>query len=313
MDVLGDIDAVDGDDGAVLGNAAPALAQGAHRADRHIVRDGEDGGEVRRTLQPLAHGAAAAFHGEIVRADDVLLLGRDAQLAQRAGVAGVAQLGDGAVVGVGGQRRDAAVALFGQLHDRAVGLLLVGDGDGGILARIERAVGVGVGAADKGHVEQRQLCGRVIRASAEKNEALQALFALHHRAALHLVVAGGDLTHDHRVARKVELMLDGADDIGVEGVLHAAHHKADGVGLRAHKAARGIVGQIVVLGNDLQHAAAAFLAHVGAVVEYTGDRAHAHAAELCNVLDGHSDTLCMKKSKPVSGNLTGNVSTFLLL
>ena len=108
-------------------------------------------------------------------------------------------------------------------------------------------------------------------------------------------------------------MLDGADDIGVEGVLHAAHYKADGVGLRAHKAARGIVGQIVVLGNDLQHAAAAFLAHVGAVVEYTGDRAHAHAAELCNVLDGHGDTLCMKKSKPVSGNLTGNVSTFLLL
>ena len=90
MDVLGDIDAVDGDDGAVLGNAAPALAQGAHRADRHIVRDGKDGGEVRRTLQPLAHGAAAAFHGEIVRAADVLLLGRDAQLAQRAGVAGAA-------------------------------------------------------------------------------------------------------------------------------------------------------------------------------------------------------------------------------
>ena len=49
---------------------------------------------------------------------------------------------------------------------------------------------------------------------------------------------------------------------------------------------------------------------VGAIVEYTGDRAHAHAAELCNVLDGHGDTLCMKKSKPVSGNLTGNVSTF---
>ena len=174
-----------------------------------------------------------------------------------------------------------------QLHDGAVGLLLIDDGHGGVFMRIQRSIGIGVGAADEGDIEQGDLLRRIVRTAAEKNDALQALFPLHHGAALDLVVTGADLTHDHGAARRVQIALDGADDAGVKRVLHAAHHQADGVRLRAHKATGGIVGEIVMLGDDAEHAAAALLADVGTVIEDTGDRTHAHAAEFCYVLDGH--------------------------
>ncbi len=119
------------------------------------------------------------------------------------------------------------MAVFVKLRHGAVRLLLVGDGDGGILCLAQRAVGIGVGAADERHVQQRDLAGRIIAAPAKKHDAAQALFALHHRAAFQLVVARGDLPHDHRVARGVQPALDGMDDVGIKRILHAAHHQAD--------------------------------------------------------------------------------------
>ena len=214
---------------------------------------------------------------------------RETKIAQRALIAKVTELGDRAVVGGGGQHGDAAVTVFVKLADRAVGLLLVGDGDGGVRLRRKRAVGVGVGAADIGHAEKRNLFGRIIAAPAEEDNAAQALFLFHHRTALNLVVARWDLAHDHRVARGVELLLDGVNDVGVEGVLHTAHHKADRVGADLDEVARAVVRHIPVRLDDGANPSAGILTHVRTVVEHAGDGADAHVCELCNILDGHAD------------------------
>ena len=41
VDVFRNTDAVDGDDGAIAGDGAPAFAQGAHCADGHVICNGK--------------------------------------------------------------------------------------------------------------------------------------------------------------------------------------------------------------------------------------------------------------------------------
>ncbi len=84
-------------------------------------------------------------------------------------------------------------------------------------------------------------------------------------------------------------MLDGADDIGVEGVLHTAHHKADRVGADLDEVARAVVRHIPVRLDDGADPSAGILTHVRTVVEHAGDGADAHVCKLCNILDGHAD------------------------
>ena len=289
MNVFRDADAVNGDDGAVLRDGAAAFAQGAHRADGHVVRDGKHGGKIGGGAQTLLHGGVGVGNGEVFGADQVLRMLRETKIAQRALIAQIAELGDRAVVGIGGQHGDAAVTVFVKLADRAVGLLLVGDGDGGVRLRRKHTVGVGVGAADIGHAEKRNLFGRIIAAPAEEDNAAQALFLFHHRTALNLVVARWDLAHDHRVARGVELLLNGVNDVGVEGVLHAAHHEADRVGADLDEVARAVVRHIPVRLDDGADPSAGIFTHVRTVVEHAGDGADAHVCKLCNILDGHAD------------------------
>ena len=121
-----------------------------------------------------------------------------------------------------------------------------------------------------------------------ENDAAQALFLFHYRAALNLVVAGRDLAHDHRVARSVELLLDGVDDVGVEGVLHAAHHKADRIRANLDQIARAVVGHVFVRLDDGAHPLAGILADVGPVIEHAGNRTDADPCKFCDILDGHA-------------------------
>ena len=121
------------------------------------------------------------------------------------------------------------MALLCQIHHGAVGLLLISNGDGGVFCGIQGPIGIGIGAADKGNIEQGRIRRAVIRPAAEENDALQALFPLHHGAALDLVLAGANLPHDHGTIRRIQIPLNGTDNAGIKGVLHAAYHQADGI------------------------------------------------------------------------------------
>ena len=71
MNVFRDADAVNGDDGAVLRDGAAAFAQGAHRANGHVVRNGEDSRKIGGGAQTLLHGGIGVGNGEIFGADQV--------------------------------------------------------------------------------------------------------------------------------------------------------------------------------------------------------------------------------------------------
>ena len=287
MDVFRDGQPVDGDHGAVLRDAAARLVQRAHRADGHVVGDGEQRRKICARIERAARGVIGVTDVIAPRAEHQPLLERQAAVGQCPGVALIAQLADGAVVRPRDKRRDAPVAAPVELHHRAVGLLLILDGDGGIHLVAERPVVVAVGAAHERHVQKRHLGGRVVRPSAEQNQPAQALFALHDGGALDLVVARADLLHDHGIAALGDALFDGADDVGIKRVRPAAHDKADGVGLRAHEVARTVVGYVVAALNNLANPPAVLVADVRAVVEHAGDGADADSAEPGNILDGH--------------------------
>ena len=138
------------------------------------------------------------------------------------------------------------------------------------------------------HVAQNfKLLRRVVGSSAQKHDAPQPLLPLHHSPPLDLVIAGADLLHHHGKALGGDAVLDGPDDVGIEGVGHAPHHQSNGVGLGLDQIPCGVVGDVVGTFNDLQHPASVLLADVRSVIEHTGYRADADAAEPGNIFDGH--------------------------
>ena len=239
-------------------------------------------------MQLFADSVVGVLDVEAAGGDHQLRVERQPQLLQGADVALVAQLADGLVIGPGDQRRDAPVSVAVQLPHGLLGRLLVGDGHGGILALGQRAVTVGVGAAHEGNIQKRQVGGSIVELSAQENDTPQPFLTLHHRAALDLVIAGGDLLHHQGEARLGDGAFDGADDVGVKRVGHAAHHQADGIGLGADQVAGAVVGNVVAVLDGGQHLAPHVLADIGAVVQYTGNGADADAAELCYILDRHT-------------------------
>jgi hypothetical protein len=84
-------------------------------------------------------------------------------------------------------------------------------------------------------------------------------------------------------------LLNGVDDVGVEGILHTAHHKADRVRTNFDEVACAVVRHIPVRLDDGADPSAGILTHVRTVVEHAGDGADAHVCKLCNILDGHTD------------------------
>jgi len=207
---------------------------------------------------------------------------------QRLHVALVAQLADGLVVRTGDQGGNAPVPVAVQLLYRLLCGVAVGNGHGGIFTLGQRTVAVGVGAADKGNVQQCQIGGGVVKAAAQKNDAPQTLFPLHDGAAFHLIVTGADLLHDHGEAGVGDGAFDGADDVGVKGVGHAADDQADGVGFGANQVTGAVVGNVVAGLDSRQHLAAHIIADVRPVVQHAGNGADADTALPGYILDRHN-------------------------
>ena len=287
MEILRHGQAVDGDNGAVLRHPASRLPQRPHGAQRHVVGNGKHRREVRPLPQPLRRGPVGVPDVKGPGADHQFLLRRQAAVRQRPEIPLIAQLADGPVIGAGHQRRNAAVSAAVQLRHGPIGLLLVSDGHRCVGALRQCAVLIGVGAADEGYVQHGQLLRRIVGSSAQKHDAPQPLLPLHHSPPLDLVIAGADLLHHHGKALGGDAVLDGPDDVGIEGVGHAPHHQPNGVGLGLDQIPCGVVGDVVGAFNDLQHPASVLFADVRSVIEHTGYRADADAAEPGNIFDGH--------------------------
>ena len=78
------------------------------------------------------------------------------------------------------------------------------------------------------------------------------------------------------------------DNIGIKGILYAAHHKADRIGANLDQIARAVVGHVFVRLDDGADPSAGILAHVGPVIEHTGNRTDADPCKFCDILDGHA-------------------------
>ena len=230
-------------------------------------------------------------------------------------VALVPQLADGLVIGTGDQRGDLPVPVAVQLLHRLPRRVAVGDGHGGILPFDEGAVPVGEGAAHEGDVQQSQIRRGVVEPSAQKHDAAQTLFPLHDGGTLDLVIARADLLHHQREARVGDGALNGLNDLRVERVGHAAHHKTDGIGLGPHKVPGTVVGNVVARLDGGQHLAPHIVADIGAVVQHAGYGADADAALFGYILYGHGRGASYRSEyaggseREKTENISGNVST----
>ena len=173
---------------------------------------------------------------------------------------------------------------------------------------LQRSVVVAEGAAHERHIQQRQIGGGIVKPSAQQHQTKQALFPLHDGGLLQLIVAGTDLLHHHGVAAGGDARLHRVDDVGVEGIGDAAHHKSDGIRLGFHQIPGGVVGDVVGAFDHIQHLAAALVADIGAVVQHAGDGGDTDAAHAGNVLDRHVVSLpSFKSGRKRLGSVTGNV------
>ena len=163
-----------------------------------------------------------------------------------------------------------------------------GDGHRGILALDQRAIAVGVGTANKGNVQHRQISGGVIKPTAQEYDALQALFALHDRTAFDLVVASTDLLHDHCKTGIGDGAFNGADNVGVERIGHTADYQTHSVGLGANQIAGTVVGNVVAVLDSRKHLTPDILTDIRPVIQHTGDGTDADAALFGYILDRHT-------------------------
>ena len=147
---------------------------------------------------------------------------------------------------------------------------------------------VGVGTANKGNVQHRQISGGVIKPTAQEHDALQTLFALHDRTAFDLVVASTDLLHDHCKTGIGDGAFNGADNVGVERIGHTADYQTDSVGLGAYQIAGAVVGNVVAILDGRKHLTPDILTDIRPVIQHTGDGTDADAALFGYILDRHT-------------------------
>ena len=202
------------------------------------------------------------------------------------------------------------MAVGDQVAYRLIGGFLVCNRDGRVILFRQCAVLVGKRAAHKGYIQQRQIGGGIVKPAAQQDEAPQPFFTLHDGGALQLIFVGADLLHHHGVASRGNAGFHGTDNVSVEGVGYTAHYQSNGVRLGFDQIPCGVVGDVVVVFDDLQHLAPAFVADVRPVIQYAGDGGNADAADARDVLYRHSTPSCCgafrdKKNKVES--VTGNV------
>ena len=202
----------------------------------------------------------------------------------------VPQLTDGAVIRAGNQGRDVPVPQRDQVGHCPAGGIVVIDGNGSVAGRIQRPKHTGIGTADIRNHDPAHDVRRIVKPSAQKNQALKLLFPLQHGACHDLVRIGRDLPQNHGVPCPVDFPGNGLEHFGEKEISRAAGNHADGVGMTAHQIPGAVIGNIATAFHHGKDPLPDGGAHIGTFVQDPGNRADADAALLRNILDRHADT-----------------------
>ena len=294
--VLGDGDAVDGDDGTVLRHAHARVVQRADGGDGHGVRRGEHRGERGAGSNEPSGGVVGAVQGIAGGLGDQRFLRLQARFRQRPLVALEPQRADRAVLPVRQQDRDLFVAAAQQIIGGGKGGRRIVHRDGGVGGVFQRAEAVAVGTAHERDAQQRRIGRGIIALSAEQHQPLQPFAAGQRRPGQQFALIRVDLVQHQRVAQFLGGLFDGADHGGEKNVADPLDHEADGVRRAADQVARRVVRDIVDLLRGLKHLPPYLFAHVRMPVDGARNGADGNAAELCQRFNVQSQTPSVIKS-----------------
>ena len=284
--VFGDLETVDGNDGAVVRHAPAVVAEGFNRRNRDHVRNREDRGKRVVALDQAACRLIDGVHiGKSACAGDQIRIKGDSVCGECVLIALEAQLADGFVVLIVGQNRDSAVSQRDERVHRVHSGLLIVDCDGAERASVKRAECIGVGAEYAGDVDQRHLLRRIVESSAEEEDADQLSLVGQLRADTQFIHRGIHVVQFQRIPAQGDLTIDGLDEFCKEGVVDAFDEQRDGIRAGPYEISRARVGDIVQLVDRADHFFPRFLADIGMVVEHAGNSADRNAAVERDVLD----------------------------
>ena len=288
IDLRGDIDVVETNDGDVFRHALAELAQTTQHADRQGVRDGENGRRCIRLRHHFQHRLRAGRVIEAGHGASPARIGRDASAGQRIEIAALA-LPRIRKTPVGIDQADAPVAAFQQMPDRVRRGAVIVDAD---IRHGHRRVEFAAGDPwQAGRLMRQRMLDRV---RVEADGAVGAAHAQQIEIRALTALVGAGVAQQHKIAVVARHRIDAADDLRIKRVADVGHHRQQHAAFGGAQATRQMVHAVAERVHGGQHLGARGRTHAALLVHHARDGGDRHAGVHG---DGADRSHCVRRGK----------------